>query len=959
MDQESIIQGITSLLDRIQDWEPESFDFNPPVSHFSNHGPVINVDNMIKPPETDECRRLAKDASGRAVRLNRAQLEQLRESGTFSVCSTIPNQQHTWRVNRLVQSGTDHITDSFYNYLALSLENIIIGIPNRVYKGSHVTIVRSGKELASGFWNIPLLIFGWNSKKPTHTEYQMNNILKEFLLDEVIRAVVKRYDYDNKMIYLEPDGRQGRTVEQYKEMVKQILEPYNIFMAQQNKNKVARRNQLYNNYSDQPLLSKEEILKNVANEESIMLQQEILRIIQDTLQPDCADALTNLVMAVSLLRNELSKYHKEQTAAIESYERSLKAEHSILYRIPTWKDRKMAEFEEKWLRDHSLHRLKHDIYDRLGANQEAQIFGANLHSETDIKYLNFKTKLETQKEPERTFIFKFRIWNPKSWKIINNNGYYHLEKYTNVTNKTTYPGWRISNFFLRIAKYFNNGTNSLVSNAIFGPFGLRSLYGLGEFDCDYKVDNEGHLVAKYRLNTWFGRIGNLWRNISKSRREFEAKEENGLLGKSFTRIFNWLWNYLGKGLFGTVLIGAGHPLLVFLNSVLSIIGFVSSPVWVLGSVLFVCLWNLFIYDTDAPADQELKFMPLVRALIEKILIKGIGQFVVSVGAIAYHGLAALLILTWAVFVASIRHSYDFAVYHCILKFKAKIPSEDDFLVKRVSGPGLSSKYFYLATQEFALLMLQFQLESMEMEAYKHEMRNRINAPRNQLLYLLESFNGVGLQHNPKGARVQAFTETRSQLEKQMEEIEKKFWTSHKIRGSIREKDKIRLDQNNLAMAIQRGAQLCRDFVPEHIFSRMDAGYFDSFWVSRGLEQNDWNGLAIHCYRLVFGDSIMTPFENIDSEGFHLVVEEHNVKQFVDSLFEGEPSDGLNTVPINPLVNLHDSAKSDTKVVDLENLFSNEQFESMLMLHQITDEAKLKYVNNVETKVNSGEYAVEV
>jgi hypothetical protein len=65
------------------------------------------------------------------------------------------------------------------------------------------------------------------------------------------------------------------------------------------------------------------------------------------------------------------------------------------------------------------------------------------------------------------------------------------------------------------------------------------------------------------FSTLFGRVANLWhrstalelspcclltccRSIAESRAAFEAEPDHGLLGKSFTRIFNVGWNYVIK-----------------------------------------------------------------------------------------------------------------------------------------------------------------------------------------------------------------------------------------------------------------------------------------------------------------------------------------------------------------------------------------------------------------------------
>jgi len=53
----------------------------------------------------------------------------------------------------------------------------------------------------------------------------------------------------------------------------------------------------------------------------------------------------------------------------------------------------------------------------------------------------------------------------------------------------------------------------------------------------------------------------------------------GFLGKNMQRIFNQFWNYIGKGLVGTVAICAVYPVLCLSLSVLSFILGILSPIW--------------------------------------------------------------------------------------------------------------------------------------------------------------------------------------------------------------------------------------------------------------------------------------------------------------------------------------------------------------------------------------------
>ena len=84
------------------------------------------------------------------------------------------------------------------------------------------------------------------------------------------------------------------------------------------------------------------------------------------------------------------------------------------------------------------------------------------------------------------------------------------------------------------------------------PFSLRAFFYLHQFMPDYEVSQVNgslHKKPSSITHTLTSRLRSLWRHISKSRTDFEAKPDRGLLGKSVLRHFNRLhserilWKY--------------------------------------------------------------------------------------------------------------------------------------------------------------------------------------------------------------------------------------------------------------------------------------------------------------------------------------------------------------------------------------------------------------------------------
>jgi hypothetical protein len=926
-----LIDSIGVDLDEIQDWDPETFDFNSPISIFSDEIDMVNINSLMIPPNFNELKDLAKDADNRSIKLNNDQLHELRTKGKISIPSkNFEGQNHVWNVSKFLQSGTDNIKNSFYDGLANACEHYVISIPERIHEGRHLTIKNALKEIKCALCNITGYFVGGKYKKNENPNYIIHTKLNEYVERTIVSSLINSENADKQILFDFENGNHiGVSMNMYRVFLKKIAEPYKDFLEQWDKCAASREKKLFEKYKNADM-TREEIIKHVINQENQVLQEKILELINHVLPSQEANILTNLFTCVYELRNYIAKYENNKKEAINEYQITLQNKHQILYRIDKWKNKKINNFEQKWLKKYPIEDELLKIAENF-VGQEKHIFISHLKIKKSIEYLNFQKKITKSKIADRTYCYQHIIWNHKKWAITKKNNDYVLQKYKSIKNYSDNTYWRISNLLKRSSCFFNNGSYALISNMLMGPFGLRSLFGLGDFNSDYKLSNNGELISKHQYKTWFGRICNLWKNISQSRVNFENRPENGILGKSFTRIFNILYNYLAKGVIGTVMIGIGHPLLVIINTIVSLIGTITSPLWSIIASVVVYIWCLLVYDVDAPETQEYQWFPIVRTIINNLLIKGMGQLFVSSLAIGSQGICGVLSLTWTIFCTTIKYCYDFGMYHLVLRHKAKVPSADDFLVKRISGPGLSSKYFYLINHQIALTMVQYVLEEMEMEAYKIETKTKINEPRNKLLQYYNQFTSLGLQINNNSDRVKKFTKTKNQLENKLKQIENDYWSNHKIKGNFKNNGKIRMDQQNLSVAIKYATEMCETFVNEKILPRLGESTQIMFWVDKKLEENDWNGLATCCLVTAFGSGIMQPFENTDKDGFRLIVKDINAGKFLLSLFDGDPLENLPMEEFVPMSNLS-NAKSDIQVVTPDNLLSRHSYESMLFIN---------------------------
>jgi len=202
-----------------------------------------------------------------------------------------------------------------------------------------------------------------------------------------------------------------------------------------------------------------------------------------------------------------------------------------------------------------------------------------------------------EKVPKQILNFNFHIWDSSKWKITLNNGKYFFDKYHNVSNSSSYPGWRLVNIFLCMFLMLNNGAYYLCNNLIYGRYGLRSMFGFVPFSTGLSVDpTDGTVCPECPYLTWFGRLKLLWQNIFESRKNFEEDTRTGILNRGFSRIFNMAYNYFFKGIIGSICILVSHPLLFVIHSTANLLGIALMPLMAIVFSFMYYLINILILD---------------------------------------------------------------------------------------------------------------------------------------------------------------------------------------------------------------------------------------------------------------------------------------------------------------------------------------------------------------------------
>lgn len=911
----SVVEQIEEELEKIQDWDVENFPFDPPVSKFTDELLRLNIQQIFAEPNHQECLELARDSEGKPIKLSKEQLVQLRTEAIIRVASKLfPGKYHVWRVSPLLQSGKKNLLDYLLNGLAAVFQRIRINMVEAIIHGKYFSIVGGMANIIDGLWSILSILFGQKTMIGMYADYEIKRKMEQYVRSKILEAF---------------QGKEQTTIDQYRDMVDKLVEPFGLLKESWQINQASRRRALLQEYQSRGYKG-EELFQRVFDDEAKQMKEEMFQLIKKNLSPQEAEKLINLIKSVQTLRDAMAKYYRCYRSSMNIRSIVLTKNYPIASRSSLWMEKQLDAYEKKWQLDNtgedSLRRLAGKL-----KGQEKLIFQENLNIVYSVGYQELKIKLENNKIPTDRHIFRFHHGDPRKWYLDQDK---IVVTDTIVTNGSSYFGWRIGNLVLRTAQYFQNGCNFLWNNFWNGSFGIKSWSFHNYFVSGYVMGSDARLNPINRI-TWMGRISALWKNISDSRKRFETNDQHGIMGKGFTRIFHVVWNYLVKGVAGTALVVVGHPILTIFHCTLSIIGLVTAPIWSVAFALLVYFWNVLVYDSDTIG--SLRWFPLIRTILEKIIVRGIGQSALAVFAVAYHSIMAAVILVWTLLSTGTKYGYDSIMYHLILKMYAKVPAVDDFLAKRIEGPGLSSNYFYLLEYQVALVLLQHHLEQLEMDEYLKKMILLIDSKYEALIQCLKKFSAVGLEINIYHERIQRFANTRNELHKRLREIEKNHWNKHPIKGTIFKKI-IKMDRENLIKAIAYGAKLCEQFFSTYIFPKQNAEEREDFWIGRNLKQNDWRGLSIYCYKTIFGESIIVPLEETEEKGFPLVVSNDNVNSLVKSLFNGHWDDQLKTKPHISIMKIPENIKPTKKLVTLDNLFHTEEYENALYIYQPNEQS---------------------
>ncbi|XP_050419885.1 uncharacterized protein LOC126832893 isoform X2 [Adelges cooleyi] len=616
--------------------------------------------------------------------------------------------------------------------------------------------------------------------------------------------------------------------------------------------------------------------------------------------------LINQAQSIVLMHRAVENVQRKIMKQKNTLSQRMQYTYPVLSRIGPWMRDKQRKAEERFI--HECQWSAHE--EALMLCKEYNLDQAIYFLQRDLTFMREREpvlvkELRAVKIPTRTFHWLTQIWHPTNWIVTRsfqgqseviptvlsltataittprsnpNQAVFLVEKEITRTTTTRWPFWRVINYFYR--------TWTWTWNAMFffgvvipwcSPVSVRSLFCSEAFFPDLELSqiNGTLFPRKSSLTpTLLSRLNSLWRHISKSRTHFETKPDTGFIGKGMTRHMNRFWNYIIKGIFGTLAMMIFFPLACLLSSFMSLIVALTGPIWMPLVTLLLHVFNGLIYDLDSPAEWKNRYFVIAEALVWNIALQGVVQPLLACAiAFVFCPVTTIVLFIGALLRYWFRLGWDSVIFHLVIKKRGRVPACDSFIVKRVAGPGMATNYYFQIRPEQALAALEAKMELDELNVYQHLMEQKIHQPQKDFARFVEVCFGPFSAHLAKNGAYRLLEKESQDLSMTLQDKLERRLRELQTGLSANLKSKIRLTSMDLKVTIALASKMLEGWYPQHVINKLSISE-EEFWESKGLSINDWSSLAIVFFTDIFSLDFFTPLDDADTK-FKLETD-HNV-----------------------------------------------------------------------------------
>ncbi|KER33115.1 hypothetical protein T265_01005 [Opisthorchis viverrini] len=613
----------------------------------------------------------------------------------------------------------------------------------------------------------------------------------------------------------------------------------------------------------------------------------------------------------------------------EQADQELRRTNGHLYHIAEWRQRRMGELEEQYLQAH-----KYDIHEMVlskcmqsGLEQHAFFISRDLTFLRDRERLLRDQLQKSASFPDTQFIFRVPAQLLRHWRV-----------YRRVVSYTT--SYEMVDTVLLSRRPSRNEPVPPIKRSIkcaaardpsyelinvpharkpprtdqeFGPqdFEVHTASPkrvFREVDVSYldiDGDDEAGLVSKPLLtstdtenkgylfynksfyqDTIISRIIRIWRNIRASRRAFDATPSKGLLDKAAARPLHRIWSYLFRGFFSTLLILVIWPPLCLLVSSFSILLGLTLPLTVPLISLLLHFSGVLFWDAYKPASKPNRLFPIVELIFGHFLIRFLLQTILAfLAAFIFCPVLAVIRLVWAFVRCITRSIWDALVFHLVLRRLARVPAREDFMVKRIAGPGTAANHFYRARPVDILVVLVGQLELLELNLWRRQMEQLADKPIDSYRRLVQSLSWLCVTPQSDGKLYTTLCQKTKLWRSEIQSNAEERIQALQLHLKPNQLQRIKLSDRDLHHTLRMGAELTECFFQNRIAARLDLLQQDlvSWWSAFSLNTDDYLGLCTSLLGRTFGEQIFTCITENDTV-FPLQVREPSlIQHFQDFL----------------------------------------------------------------------------
>lgn len=285
----------------------------------------------------------------------------------------------------------------------------------------------------------------------------------------------------------------------------------------------------------------------------------------EDLSPGLAQCIVRHGKAMDIMNSAYKMVQKKIQVCKANAVESLKKTHSILSRIDKWlnwkKSKLFADIDAKCEYAAHVEALKMCSAEENQQEQQQTIYF--LRRDLDfLKEIVPQLKRQWKKgyEPSRSFEWSYRIWRPSSWIVrrLGHNGCseiiptviapafdfsahssnstennFMVEKYCKRRTTTTWPFWRITNFFHRTMSWlWNTIYYCLICIPWNSSYSLRAIFCIEPFSSDYDLSQHNGCLypsVDKKTETVFSRLMNFWSYLKRKQFEYDRAYDRGKL----------------------------------------------------------------------------------------------------------------------------------------------------------------------------------------------------------------------------------------------------------------------------------------------------------------------------------------------------------------------------------------------------------------------------------------------